>query len=87
MDLVVYGGLFATKEINPSIEFEGLFVSFNPHLLLEQIMGVVVCFGISAIISFVIFKVISYFTPLRVDSEHESLGLDTSLHGESAYKR
>lgn len=80
-------GLFATKEINPSIEFEGLFVSFNPHLLLEQIMGVVVCFGISAIISFVIFKVISYFTPLRVDSEHESLGLDASLHGESAYKR
>ncbi|MBR2147993.1 MAG: ammonium transporter [Campylobacter sp.] len=75
------------KEINPSIEFEGLFISFNSHLLLEQIMGVVVCFGISAIISFVIFKVISYFTTLRVDSEYESLGLDASLHGESAYKR
>lgn len=80
-------GLFASKQTNPSIEFEGLFISFNPHLLLEQILGVVVCFSVSAIISFIIFKAISYFTPLRVDSEHESMGLDTSLHGESAYKR
>lgn len=70
-----------------SIKFEGLFVSFNSYLLLEQIMGVVICFWILAIISFVIFKVISYFTSLRVDSEHEGLGLDAGLHGESAYKR
>ena len=32
-------------------------------------------------------KIISFFTSLRVDSEHESLGLDASLHGESAYKK
>ena len=32
-------------------------------------------------------EVISFFTPLRVDSEHESIGLDASLHGESAYQK
>lgn len=80
-------GLFASKDVNPGIEFEGLFVSLNTHLLVEQILGVIVCFGVSAIISFIIFKIISFFTSLRVDSEHESLGLDASLHGESAYKK
>ncbi len=80
-------GLFASKSVNPNIEFEGLFIGYNFHLLIEQILGVLVCFGISAIVSYIIFKIISFFTPLRVDSEHESIGLDASLHGESAYQK
>lgn len=80
-------GLFASKNVNPNIEFEGLFICFKAHLLMEQMLGVLVCFVVSAVISYIIFKIISFFTPLRVDSEHESIGLDASLHGESAYKK
>ncbi|EAI1792119.1 ammonium transporter [Campylobacter jejuni] len=39
----------------------------------------------SALISFVIFKIISYFADLRVKEEVEQKGLDVSLHGEKAY--
>lgn len=40
---------------------------------------------LSALISFVIFKIISCFTDLRVKEEVEQKGLDVSLHGEKAY--
>ena len=37
------------------------------------------------IITYIILKVISLFTSLRVDEEKEIEGLDTSTHGESGY--
>ena len=39
----------------------------------------------TVIITYVILKVISLFTSLRVDEENEIEGLDTSTHGESGY--
>ena len=64
---------------------EGLFISGNMHLFLEQLLGVVICIGLSAVVSFVIFKIISLFTDLRVKEEIEDQGLDSALHGENAY--
>ncbi|MGM0418083.1 MAG: hypothetical protein ACQEQS_05120 [Thermodesulfobacteriota bacterium] len=37
------------------------------------------------LISFLIFKLISIFTGLKVSSDEENAGLDISLHGERAY--
>ena len=39
----------------------------------------------TVIVTYVILKVISLFTSLRVDEENEIEGLDTSTHGESGY--
>jgi Amt family ammonium transporter len=39
----------------------------------------------SAVVTFVILKVMSFFIKLRTSKEDESAGLDLSLHGEQAY--
>ena len=39
----------------------------------------------TVIVTYIILKVISMFTSLRVDEENEIEGLDTSTHGESGY--
>ena len=49
-------------------------------------MAILACFVLSAITSFVILKVISFFSPLRVEEVQEVNGLDQSLHGEIAYR-
>ena len=37
--------------------------------------------------SFIIVKVVSIFTPIRVGASDEKIGLDTLLHGEHARHR
>ena len=64
---------------------EGLLISGSWHLFAEQLWAIVVCAGLSAIISFVIFKAIAFFTDLRVRSGAERIGLDAAIHGENAY--
>lgn len=76
-------GLFATKEVNP-LGVDGLFYG-NPSLLGIQLFSVVVTIAVSAILTFVILKVISIFTKLRVAEKDEDEGLDISQHGEDAY--
>lgn len=85
-------GLFASAKINPSATGEGtlgegLLIGGKYDLFLEQILAIIICIILSAIISFVILKIISLFTPLRVDQGSEENGLDVSLHGEEAYRK
>ena len=51
-----------------------------------QLYGVVVTLIWTLVFTFLILKVISFFTFLRVSEEEETNGLDTSSHGESGYK-
>ena len=83
-------GLFASSKVNPQATGEGtlgegLFISGSYHLFLEQLFSIVVCIVFSAIVSFVIFKIIALFTDLRVCENIEAQGLDIALHGEQAY--
>lgn len=83
-------GLFASGSVNPAVVAdgtlgEGLFIGGSAHLLLEQIFAIALCIALSAVFSFVIFKLISLFTSLRVKEDVEAEGLDTRLHGENAY--
>ncbi|MBC5856842.1 ammonium transporter [Campylobacter jejuni] len=83
-------GLFASAKVNPNVIAqnalgEGFFISGSLDLLKEQIFAIVICVVLSALISFIIFKIISCFTDLRVKEEVEQKGLDVSLHGEKAY--
>lgn len=83
-------GLFATSSVNGIVSEEaageGLFYSGDLSLLCVQIVAIVACFALSALISFVVLKSVSVFVPLRVEETQEENGLDQSLHGEIAYR-
>lgn len=76
-------GLFATKLINPA-GADGLFYG-NAHLLLVHMIAALSIAAYSAIMTFIILKIMSKFMVLRATDEEESVGLDVSLHGEEAY--
>lgn len=54
-------------------------------LLNKQAIAIVAAGAWSAVVTFVILKGIDLTIGLRVDAEAENNGLDTTLHGESAY--
>jgi len=76
-------GIFASKAIN-SAGANGLIYG-NIKLVGIQLIGIVATIAYSAIMTFIILKVIGKFMSLRVTSEEEMSGLDVSLHGEEAY--
>ena len=79
----ISAGIFATSTINPDIT--GGLVDGNAALLIAEIISIVAVTAYSAIISFVILKLISLVMPVRASEEEEEDGLDYSLHGETAY--
>ncbi len=50
-----------------------------------QLGGLVIVGVFTAVVTFVLIKLVSLITPLRVDAETETNGLDLSVHGERAY--
>ena len=78
-------GLFASTNANPA-GANGLFYGNAGHLFTECI-GILFTIVFSAVITFIILKVIHMFTSLRVKPEQEMIGLDLSIHGEKAYER
>ncbi|WP_170557012.1 ammonium transporter [Ruegeria atlantica] len=50
-----------------------------------QLGGLVIVGAFTAVVTFVLIKVVALITPLRVDAETETNGLDLSVHGERAY--
>jgi len=55
------------------------------HLLGKQAIAIGAAAAWSAVVTFVLLKLIDLAVGLRVDQETEHDGLDASLHGESAY--
>jgi len=76
-------GIFATKTINP-LGANGLFYG-NASLLGIQAMSVAITIVFSVVATFIILKVVSLVTEIRVSEDEETTGLDLSLHGECAY--
>jgi ammonium transporter, Amt family len=76
-------GIFASKAINPA-GANGLIYG-NIKLVGIQLVAILATIIYSAIMTYVILKVIGKFTDLRVTKEEEMEGLDVSLHGEEAY--
>jgi Amt family ammonium transporter len=77
-------GLFAQASVN-DLGTDGLFAG-NPDLLVKQVVAVVAVALFSAAMSWVILKAIDLAIGLRVPERDEVLGLDTSQHGELAYR-
>jgi Amt family ammonium transporter len=77
-------GIFATVAINSGGK-DGL-VAGNPQQLGIQAIAVGVSIAYSAVMTFVILKLIDVFVGLRVGEQEEVLGLDASQHREAAYQ-
>jgi Amt family ammonium transporter len=84
-------GFLASAEVNPAIATtfmkNGAVVSLVgcAAQFLNQLKGVLFTIALAGIGTFIILKIVDAFIGLRVDQEEESIGLDLSQHGESAY--
>ncbi len=76
-------GLFASAAINPAGR-NGLFHG-NPTLLGTQAIAIAVTYLFVFVSTLVILKLVDRVVGLRIKDGEEFIGLDHSLHGESAY--
>ncbi len=81
-------GVFASTELGV---FSGQGFATGINSMAEQmgvqLLGVVVTFIYTAVITYVLLKITAIFTSgLRVSKEEETIGLDLSLHEEDGYK-
>ena len=63
----------------------GISESGALNQLMIQLLGIALIFLWTAVFTWIILKIISYITGLRVDDETESQGLDLMSHGERGY--
>lgn len=77
-------GFFGQAAWN-SLGKDGLLFGGNADLLIANLKATVVGCLYSAVVTFVLLKVIEKTIGLRVEADEEYEGLDQALHGESAY--
>ena len=63
----------------------GISESGAINQLMIQLLGIALIFLWTAVLTWIILKIISHITGLRVDDETESQGLDLMSHGERGY--
>jgi ammonium transporter, Amt family len=80
-DMLEYIG---TDKEAPGVSVTGLFYGDSGHQLLVQFYGAAFIIGYNIIATFVILKVVSLVTPLRMDEASLRVG-DDAVHGETAY--
>lgn len=76
-------GIFASDQLG-LFSGQGLDVSIGAQLGV-QFTGVLATFAYTAVVTFVLLKLVNLVTPLRVDPESETQGLDIRLHNEQGY--
>lgn len=84
----ILAGIFASTELGV-FRGQGFATGINSmgEQLGVQLLGVVVTFVYTAIVTYVLLKVTGILTSgLRVNKEEETIGLDLSLHEEDGYK-
>jgi Amt family ammonium transporter len=72
---------YITNKCGDPADFPGIATQ-----LWVQFQGVIVAIVLSAVVSFIALKIVDLIVGLRVSEEDEREGLDTTAHGESAYK-
>jgi Amt family ammonium transporter len=76
-------GLFASKLVNPA-GANGVFFG-NPKQFLIQLLAVGITIVYTAVVTFIIYKLVDIFIGVRVDEKSEAIGLDLTQHRERAY--
>jgi Amt family ammonium transporter len=61
----------------------GLITTGDPRLLFTHLSALVLVSVFTFGGSWLLYKLVDLVTPLRVDEQHEQLGLDLSQHGEN----
>jgi Amt family ammonium transporter len=84
-------GVFATAAINPIFK-DGQgnplpvgWVDGHAGQVLNQLVGVLIAWGMAIVGTLIILKIVDSLIGLRVPEEHEIQGLDLALHGEEGY--
>lgn len=89
----IFGALATGVFVNPALGGAGVVdyvangvaaYDFGAQMT-AQIYAVVTAIVLSAVVSFIAFKIVDVLIGLRVSEESEREGLDTSVHGERAY--
>lgn len=80
-------GLFASPAVNSVVTNAGLLVGGDATLLKANTFGLAATILFAAVATFIIIKIVSMVTTLRVTEDEELAGLDTAVHGEVARYR
>jgi Amt family ammonium transporter len=79
-------GIFATKEINDLRMGKAMgLVDGDAGQVLNQIVAVLISWGLAIVGTLIILKVCDLVFGVRVDKQQETEGLDLSMHGEEGY--
>lgn len=76
-------GLYANKAVNSAVTVEGYFVSGETGLFSANLISVLAVAAFSVVATVIIVKFVGIFVPIRVGTDAEGHGLDSSLHGET----
>jgi Amt family ammonium transporter len=77
-------GLLANKTVNSAVVSEGYFISGETALFIANLKGVIAVSIFAFVATIVIVKLVGLFIPIRVGTDAEGHGLDSSVHGEFA---
>jgi ammonium transporter, Amt family len=80
-------GVFAQQAINPIFGAGKAVGGLDGHWAQvgNQLVGVLIAWGIALVGTIVLLKIVDMITGLRVSAEDEEAGLDITQHGEEAY--
>jgi Amt family ammonium transporter len=80
-------GVFAQQAINPIFGAGKAVGGLDGHWTQvgNQLVGVLIAWGIALVGTIVLLKIVDMTTGLRVSAEEEEAGLDITQHGEEAY--
>ncbi len=77
-------GVFAQKMFVPESSGPGL-IEGGTHQFVVQLIGIGAAGSYAVVMTWLIWKVTGWITPIRVSDADEKEGLDTALHGEEGY--
>jgi Amt family ammonium transporter len=75
--------IFATKVVNPAGADGLLFGGWT--LFQANVLGALAVIVYTMVMTWVVLKIVGFFTDLRVSEEEERTGLDATQHGERAF--
>jgi Amt family ammonium transporter len=81
---VILLGVFANKLFNPDGGSNGLMTG-DATFFMKELGAVAVAAVYAFVFTYVMLMVIDKITPVKVTPEMEEMGLDETLHGETAY--
>ena len=84
-------GIFASSAVNPIFKnaqgniLPSGVLEGNAHQLVNQLVAVLIAWGLAIVGTLLILKIVDVLIGLRVSEDHEIQGLDLSQHGEEGY--